>query len=236
MQKVFDKVVDAQVEALEKSRAFVVKHEKRQPTRVWIGLGALLGATLAGVVAGYLLRDFGKRNIEYIPDMAYSKAWESQQPHHYPEWEDRDALPNPLFNWGTADMAPPDGTVYRGQVALDIPAGPEGLEQAKTMRNPYAGSSGAERDEVLARGKRLFTMNCQGCHGVDGIGDAPVTKYGVGAPAINGQLRTPLTDGQIFHIITYGYNTMPAHASHVEYDDRWKVITYLRHLQEGNRP
>ncbi len=234
MQKVFDKVIDANVEALEKSRAFVIKHNKRQPARVWIGLGALIGATVAGILAGFLLRDYGKRNFEYMPDMAYSKAWESQQLHHYPEW-DNDNLPNPMYYWRTADMAPPEGTVYQGQVSLDIPAGNDGLEQARSLVNPYANATGQEREAILKRGKRLFLMNCQGCHGVDGIGNAPVTSYGVGAPAISGELRLPFTDGQIFHIITHGYMTMPAHASHVDYDDRWKVIAWLRHVQEGGR-
>jgi mono/diheme cytochrome c family protein len=234
MQQAFDKIVDANVKALEKTRDFVITHERRQPVRVWIGMGALIGATIAGIIAGYLQRDFSKRNIEYMPDMAYSKAWESQQPHHYPEWDKGD-LPNPIYQWGTADMPPPEGTVYVGQQTLEIPAGAEGLDAAKSLPNKYRNATGAEREAILKRGQRLFKMNCQGCHGVDGIGDAPVTKYGVGAPAIAGALRQPFTDGQIFYIITYGYNTMPAHASHVDYDDRWKVITYLRELQ-GSRP
>ncbi|MBX3460947.1 MAG: c-type cytochrome [Planctomycetes bacterium] len=233
MQKVFDKVVDTHVGALEKAHDFVVKSNKGQPARIWIGTGALIGAIIAGVVAGYLQRDFGKRNIEYLPDMAYSKAWESQQMHHYPEW-DNNPLPNPIAAWGTADMPPPEGTVYRGQKWLDIPAGPDGLAAARHLAYPYAGVSGAQKQAVLNRGQRLFKMNCMGCHGVDGVGNAPVTKYGVGAPVLaNATVREKYTEGQFFHIITHGINTMPAHASHVDYDDRWKIVAYLRSLQEG---
>lgn len=233
MQKVFDKVVDMHVNALDKARDVIIKGNKSQPARIWIGIGALLGAIIAGGVAGYLQRDFGKRNLEYLPDMAYSKAWESQQVHHYPEW-DIGPLPNPIAAWGTADMPPPDGTYYRGQKWLDIPAGPDGLAAAKHLPYPYAGASGVEKQAVLKRGQRLFKMNCQGCHGVDGVGNAPVTKYGVGAPVIaNALTREKYNEGQFFHIITHGINTMPAHASHVDYDDRWKIVAYLRSLQEG---
>lgn len=240
MQQVFDKIIDAKVAALDKARDIVVKHEKKQPTRLWIGLGALAGAVIAGLIAGYLQRDFSMRNVEYMPDMAYSKAWEAQQMHHYPEWlpkEGEAPLPNSIANWGTADMPPPEGTVYRGQRKISYPGGTEGLAAAREAYaagefvNPYAGT---EDEDVLKRGKRLFLMNCQGCHGVDGIGGAPVTKYGVGAPATaTAVTRDKYNDGEIFHIITYGINTMPAHASHVDYDDRWKVIRYLRKLQEG---
>ncbi|MBK8207907.1 MAG: c-type cytochrome [Planctomycetes bacterium] len=233
MQKAFDKVVDVHVQAVNVAHDFVARNEKKQPARIWIGIGALIGAIVSGLVAGYVLRDFNKRNFEYMPDMAYSKAWESQQMHHYPEWNNA-RLPNPIEQWGTADMPPPDGTYYRGQQWLDIPAGEAGRVQSRTLANPYTGKTGAEREALLARGKRLFTMNCQGCHGVDGVGNAPVTKFGIGAPTIdNAAVRDRLTDGEIFHTITHGFNTMPAHASHVDYDDRWKIIVYLRSLQEG---
>jgi mono/diheme cytochrome c family protein len=239
LQQTFDKVVDAKIAALEKSREFVVKHERRQPLRVWIGMGALIGAILAGIVAGYLQRDFGKRNIEYFPDMAYSKAWEAQQLHHYPQWLNVAPLPARIAEWGTADMPPPDGTVYRGQRRLAF-SGEDGMAQARQAYvdgefvNPYSGLEGAELDAVLRRGNRMFIKNCQACHGVDGIGSAPVTRFGVGAPALNtAVVREKYNNAELFYIITHGINTMPAHASHVNYDDRWKVIMYLRKLQEG---
>ena len=243
MQKVFDKAIDVNVQALDKSRDFLVKHEKKQPTRVWIGMGALLGAVLAGVVAGYLLRDFGKRNIEYMPDMAYSKAWESQQTHHYPEWKTPEVeanLPNSIYYWGTADMAPPDGTIFRGQELFPYAPDEKGRLQAREdtlsgkLVNPFGALEGAEREAMLERGKRLFKMNCQGCHGVDGVGNAPVTKFGVGAPTlVPSSVPNKYEGGEVVHIITYGINTMPAHASHVELKDRWKIFSYLRYLNKS---
>jgi mono/diheme cytochrome c family protein len=104
------------------------------------------------------------------------------------------------------------------------------MAAAREMGNPHA--SNESREAVHARGRRLFVMTCQACHGLDGAGNAPVVPFGVGAPAIDTAVaRDKYTDGELFHIITHGINTMPAHASHVEYDDRWKLVTYLRSLQ-----
>lgn len=241
LEKILNAPIDIAAAKLDAGRAFIERHDRKQPARLWIGIGALLGAIVAGVLAGYLQRDFGKRNLEYFPDMAYSKAWESQLKNDYFAEYDREDQPIPQYirDWGTAEMPPPPGTVYRGQRSLEL--GKDKLMDPATtgMLNPVAlrdlvGDRASERDKVLARGKVLFRQNCQACHGVDGIGGAPVTDFGIGAPAINtGVVRDRWKDGQLFNIISNGYNTMPAHASHVEYDERWKLITYLRSLQEG---
>jgi len=41
-------------------------------------------------------------------------------------------------------------------------------------------------------------------------------------------------DGQMFHMITFGYKNMPPYASQVERDDRWYAINYVRQLQAGD--
>jgi mono/diheme cytochrome c family protein len=223
--------------ALDKAHDVFIEADKSYSARAWIGVGVLGGAFVCAILAGFLLRDFGKRNFEYFPDMGYSEAWESQLMHDYRHdyADDTPALPPYMEKWGTAEMAPPPGTVFRGQQVLDIPAGDEGRARAGIeLANPYTASSKEERTALLARGRNLFKFNCQGCHGVDGVGDAPVTKYGVGAPTIaNAATRAKWKDGEIFHIITHGFNTMPAHATHVDYNDRWKIILYLRELQSA---
>ncbi|MCA8946639.1 MAG: cytochrome c [Planctomycetes bacterium] len=237
IDKKLNAVIDQQVRMADKTKDILVEAHETYPARAWIGLGALLGAIGCALVAGYLLRDYGERNIEYMPDMGYSEAWESQLKNDYREDYAKytPELPPYVAAWGTAEMPPPPGTIYRGQQKLDIPSGDEGRAQAgRELTNPYANASGKDLDEVLKRGKALFRMNCQGCHGVDGVGNAPVTKYGIGAPQLANQtVSQKYRDGEFFHIITYGINTMPAHANRVNYDDRWIVIRYLRELQKG---
>lgn len=237
IDKALNQAIDMHVKALDKTRDVFIEADKTYTARAWIGVGVLAGAFVCAILAGFLLRDFGKRNFEYFPDMGYSEAWESQTMHDYRHnyADDTPDLPPYIKKWGTADMPPPEGTVYRGQQVLEIPSGDEGRVRAGIeLINPYASAKGSELEAVLSRGKNLFKFDCQGCHGVDGVGNAPVTKYGVGAPTIaNSTIRDKWKDGELFHIITYGFNTMPAHASHVDYNDRWKVIRYLRVLQSA---
>ena len=191
---------------------------------------------MCALAAGYLLRDYGKRNLEYMPDMGYSEAWESQVENDYRKdyADDTPELPPYIEAYGTAEQPPPRGTRYRGMQTLEIPSGDEGRAQAASLVNPYANAEGKELDDVLKRGKDLFRFNCQACHGVDGVGNAPVTKFGIGAPQLaNATVRDKYKDGQILHIITYGFNTMPSYRQRVDYQDRWKLIRYLRELQKG---
>jgi mono/diheme cytochrome c family protein len=237
-----NKAIDVNAAQLDKARDFVVEAETRFSARAWISLAVLSAALVCSVAAAFLLRDFSKRNFEWFPDMGYSEAWESQTTHDYAARYDSytPALPPRIEAWGTAEMAPPVGTRYRGQRTLEYP---EGLSDQQVDRlawargnlvSPYANAQGEELDTVLRRGRDLFRFNCQGCHGVDGVGEAPVTKFGIGAPTLaNATVRDKYRDGEIFYIITEGINTMPAHKSHVDYDDRWKVIRYLRELQKN---
>ena len=42
-----------------------------------------------------------------------------------------------------------------------------------------------------------------------------------------------LTDGKIFHTITYGVNLMGSHASQVNPEERWKIVMYVHQLAHG---
>ncbi len=41
-----------------------------------------------------------------------------------------------------------------------------------------------------------------------------------------------LNDGQIYHVITNGNGQMPAYASMISEEDRWKIVLYVRKLKE----
>lgn len=237
-----NKAIDVQAVVLDKARDFAVDAEKRFSARAWIGVGTLAAALVCAVSAGFLLRDFSKRNFEWFPDMGYSEAWESQTTHDYAHDFDKytEALPPYIDKWGTAEMPPPEGTVYVGQRWLEVPEDVR-TDQVKrlawakaNLRMPGEIAGGDGLDATLKRGRELFRHNCQGCHGVDGVGNAPVTKFGIGAPTLaSATVRNKYSDGELFDIITHGINTMPAHKSHVDYDDRWIVVRYLRELQRG---
>jgi hypothetical protein len=41
-----------------------------------------------------------------------------------------------------------------------------------------------------------------------------------------------MKDGQMFHVLTYGQKLMPSHASQLPPHERWRLIKYVRRLQE----
>jgi hypothetical protein len=46
-------------------------------------------------------------------------------------------------------------------------------------------------------------------------------------------LAVNMTDGEIYHVISRGNGLMSGYGSQIEPDDRWKIILYLRKLQEN---
>jgi len=176
-----------------------------------------LVAALAGA-ARLLSRDPRQRNLEVLPaDMVRSPALKS-------------GGTTDLFEDGIVQRTAPEGTIARG--ALPFPFGPSLEEAARAgaeLENPVAATP-----EVLARGEFVFATWCSACHGAGGLGDAPITKRGFPPPP---SLLRPeskaLRDGEIYHALVYGRKNMPSPAGLVAKEDRWKVIRYLRRLQEG---
>jgi mono/diheme cytochrome c family protein len=71
------------------------------------------------------------------------------------------------------------------------------------------------------------------CHGPQGKGDGPVPKRGVPLPAsLLAENAMEMKDGQMFHVLTYGWRNMSAVAAQLSREDRWKVILYVRSLQQ----
>jgi mono/diheme cytochrome c family protein len=90
-------------------------------------------------------------------------------------------------------------------------------------------------DASLARGKELFVINCQMCHGVTGEGNGPIaaflTKY---KPAnLTSPLIKAFPDGQIFMTITNGVpERMPPLNENLTVSERWDVVNYVRTLNK----
>ena len=90
----------------------------------------------------------------------------------------------------------------------------------------------------LKRGETQFQVFCYPCHGPQGEGNGPV----IGPPGGGKFNYSPnmnihgtyagLNDGQIYHVITNGNGQMPAYASMISEEDRWKIVLYVRKLKE----
>jgi mono/diheme cytochrome c family protein len=174
----------------------------------------LVGVAALGLAAAGCEQDENKPNYEYAPDMVSSVAYDS-------------FAPNPNTPDGKTLMAPAKGTVPRGFMPLHLQPGPEAATRAGAeLKNPYPASA-----EFVERGHTAFQRYCSPCHGSGGMGDGLVTARFPMPPSLLAAHAKGLPDGQLFHIITYGQGLMPAHGSQVAPEDRWKIVHYLRTLQ-----
>ena len=82
------------------------------------------------------------------------------------------------------------------------------------------------------QGEELYGKYCVHCHGGAGQGDGPVgLKLPGPPPAYTAAGKIDMTEGELFHIITYGKGLMGPHASLLNQEERWKLVLYVQHLQ-----
>lgn len=186
-------------------------------------LNLLLLASM--VVAGFLnwiIRpDSSRPNFEFLPDMAHSVPYDSFSA-------------NPNLPDGKTLRQPVPGTIPRGFMPVYYEATPEdALRAGDELQNPYS----IDETASLERGAFVFASFCRHCHGAGGRGDGAVVLRGYpGPPNYSADEAVNKKDGHLFHIISYGQGNMPAHASQISREDRWKVILYIRTLQAESRP
>lgn len=137
---------------------------------------------------------------------------------------------NDVFKDGRTMQRPVDGTVPRGYMPEPFKDKPD--EMGKYMINPLPRTA-----EVFAMGKLQFESKCSVCHGYYGEGDSrlPSDAFPAGKSLHSGTV-TKMTDGRIYHIITFGQNVMPSYAKQLTKEERWAVVHYIRALQRSLNP
>ena len=133
-----------------------------------------------------------------------------------------------VFADGKVLQEPPAGTVPRERVLAGsgIAMGMSGGKFLDTI--PVAVDSA-----VLARGASRFGIICATCHGVGGWGGSLVAMNWPGRPPVSlhdPQIRA-LPPGQLFEVITNGFNRMPGYAATLDVNDRWAVVAYVQRLE-----
>lgn len=98
---------------------------------------------------------------------------------------------------------------------------------AADIQNPLE-----ETPELLAEGKRLYELYCDHCHGTSGQGDGKVGVVLQGVPAYSSRAKRDLSEGHVFHVITHGLGRMGAHGSQISPEKRWKIVKYVKTLQQ----
>jgi len=162
-------------------------------------------------------RDRNNPGWDYFPDMFYSTAYETFSK-------------NPNFDNGMTMRLPVPGTVPRGFIPFDytIDAASR-IKAGNDLVNPFMPDN-----DMIVKGKEVYTAFCVGCHGIGGEGDGNLYTsglYPVKPRSLMSETAFKLRDGEIYHSITLGFGSMGAHGSQINPDDRWKLVLYIRKLQ-----
>lgn len=178
---------------------------------------------------------------EWFPQMKWQRAIQAFErvPH---ETAGKPAL-NPFM--------PPEGAVPQGAEPPVIPRlKPEDMNEqtlaaydaaVATFVNPTRPDPAQPvAFQSLVRGKELWRIYCQTCHGVAGMGDGPVSmanleKPGPFAGVFPVVTATSRSDGYIYNLIRGGGDRMPSY-QRIAPEDRWHLVNYTRHLQMGGQP
>src|SRR5215510_3142094 len=86
----------------------------------------------------------------------------------------------------------------------------------------------------LKRGQERYDIFCSVCHGMTGYGDGIVARRGFSRPAPANYHQDRLRQapvGHFFDVMSNGWGAMPAYASQIPVEDRWRIIAYIRALQ-----
>ena len=163
----------------------------------------------------------------YMPDMAYSRAYET--------YADHSNLAEKGINYNNLPVA---GTLARGKempfpYAKDKAGDTTNYVASKSVVNPI--DSLSKKD--LAETERLYLINCGICHGAALNGNGPLYKDGNGpyaakpATLVGDAKYENMPAGQMFYSVAYGKNLMGSYASQLSRHQRWMIIKYIKNKQ-----
>jgi mono/diheme cytochrome c family protein len=163
----------------------------------------------------------------YMPDMGYSRAYET--------YADHSNLAKEGIFYNNMPVA---GTVARGEempfpLAKDVQGDTANYFASKIVPNPLPALDSSDMKES----ERLFLVNCAICHGVALNGNGPLYKDGNGpfpakpAALVGDAKYAAMPDGQMYYSIMYGKNLMGSYASQLSRKQRWMIIHYIKSKQ-----
>lgn len=163
----------------------------------------------------------------YMPDMAYSRGVETYSEHDAVFTRDVNAVGGKLIFY---NAMPPKGTMKRGELSpYTLPNDSNGYKMSAAIKNPFDSLAKAD----MAEAGRLYNINCAICHGATGAANGPLSTGGhIGGVAnLTADAYVKMSDGTMFHSVTYGKGIMGSYASQLSRAQRWMIIKYIRTLQ-----
>jgi mono/diheme cytochrome c family protein len=157
----------------------------------------------------------------YAPDMVYSRAVD-----YYNTTEKITA------EKGVYNKMPAAHSIAREQPLPDhIGENDSVLSKAQTCSYELVAKD-------VEEGKRLYMIYCGICHGTALDGNGPLYSSGkfaaMPANLKSGEKYLKMSQGQIYHAIVYGKNSMGSYASQLDTKQRWLVVSYIKKIQSEN--
>ena len=152
-------------------------------------------------------------NYQYFPNMYESVGYETYSESN-------------AFKDGKEGQLPAAGTINRGFEPFEYENSTAGYELAKANLKSPLDSLSRDSD----KGKELFEIYCISCHGASGNGKGKLVEREkfLGVPSYKDRV---ITEGSIYHVITYGLNSMGSHANQLSPQERWLVTDYVLKLK-----
>lgn len=167
--------------------------------------------------------DNSKPGLDYMPDMKNSRAYET--------YADHSNLSSKGIFYNNRPVA---GTVSRGEeLPYHLPNDSTGYAQSAGVADPLPKMNQTEMQEA----ERLYLINCAICHGPALDGNGPLYKGGNGpfaakpANLVGDPKIAALSEGTLYHVMTYGKNLMGSYASQLNRKQRWMVAQYVKSKQ-----
>jgi mono/diheme cytochrome c family protein len=155
-----------------------------------------------------------KPNYQYMPNM--------YEPVSYNTYSESSAFKN-----GKEGQLPAEGSLNRGFEVYEYENSTAGYDLAKAnLKSPLDSLSTEDMDKA----KGLFEIYCAICHGNAGNGQGKLVTQGklLGIPNYKDRV---ITTGSVFHVQTYGLNSMGAYSNQLNAHERWLVATYVMKLK-----
>lgn len=191
------------------------------------GIIAILAVAATAMISCNQVRRSPGRT--YMPDMAYSRAYET--------YASTENLKQKGIHYTGQPVA---GTIAKGDMAWVYPYKNDsaGYVNSASVKNPLPPLDAKDYLEA----SRLYLVNCGICHGEKLDGNGPIYKGGDGpfpnkpATLVGDAKYTAMTEGTMFHSITYGRNSMGGHASQLSTKQRWMIVHYIKEKQATAAP
>lgn len=162
-----------------------------------------------------------KPPVHLVPDMDFQQKIKAQSEFKFESWEDKRGMRQPVA-----------GTIARG--TLDDRA----LETYQRGKDQFIDNPIGNTAADYERGRERYDIYCAVCHDRTGSGQglvmqrAPLGSFNPIIPHLATEPRLrEMKDGELFKTITEGKGTMPAYGHMIPAADRWKIVRYLRALQ-----